>query len=200
MAVSDDRKESPPRGYQSDGGLVPVPDPTSLTQALVREAIGALRSEFAAKFDAINEATRIVKEDYVRVPTVVDRATKNLQDLLEEKIAHDADISSERFSAISEKFTASGKAVDTAFASSAAAISKSEIATTENIKQLNTLLDSKFSALDRRVSDVTSRLDRGEGSDKGAKDHTATMLAVSSIVITLVIAVVAALTFALRLH
>jgi hypothetical protein len=213
MAISDDRKESPPRGYQSDGGLVPVPDPTLLTTQLVDKAITSLKSELNTRFDGIDEATRLVKEDYVRVPTVVDRATTNLRELIEEKISKANSVSDERFTAIANQFVERDKrtdqltlaaqtAVSAAFAaqkeavaeqnkSNSLAINKSENATAESIKQLQTLFQSAVGGLTDKINDVKSRLDRGEGIHRGTTDRTSLTVSVVSIAISLLIAIVA---------
>ena len=73
--------------YQGNG------DPSGPTRRLVREYIDALRAELAPKFDSvetrfkgITEATRLLHEDNVRVPTVVDKAVENLQKILETRL------------------------------------------------------------------------------------------------------------------
>jgi hypothetical protein len=74
-------------------GRRPDPDPTLRTMQLVDKAVASLRAELETRFDAvesrfsgIDQATRIVHEDYVRVPTVVDKATGSLRELIEARL------------------------------------------------------------------------------------------------------------------
>jgi hypothetical protein len=222
MAISDnERKESPPRGYQADGGLVPVPDPTLLTTALVDKAITGLRTELNVRFEAIDAATRIVKEDYVRVPTVVDRAILTIRELMESRIDKLHEVFGERFDNISNQFIERDKrtdqltlaaqtAVSAAFAaqkeavaeqnkSNSAAINKSENATVESIRQLQNLFQSSVNSLNDKIADVKSRLDRGEGIDKGSGDRTAIMISIASVIISSLIGIAAIVTLSTKL-
>ncbi len=93
------------RGYIDDGDeeveAVPAalmtrrpdPDPTLRTMQLVDKAISSLKDELETRFDAvktrfegIDVATRLVHDDYVRVPTVVDKATGSLRELMESRL------------------------------------------------------------------------------------------------------------------
>jgi hypothetical protein len=74
-------------------GRRPDPDPTLRTMQLVDKAIDSLRNELKTRFEAvesrfsaIDQATRIVHEDYVRVPTVVDKSVGGLRELLEARL------------------------------------------------------------------------------------------------------------------
>jgi type VI protein secretion system component VasK len=74
-------------------GRRPDPDPTLRTMQLVDKAIASLRAELDTRFhavenrfDGIDLATKLVHEDYVRVPTVVDKAIGGLRELMEARI------------------------------------------------------------------------------------------------------------------
>ena len=64
----------------------PDPDPTLLTTELVGKAIDALRRELEPRFEGIADATKLLHEDAVRVPTDLQEAIKNLRELLEQKM------------------------------------------------------------------------------------------------------------------
>jgi hypothetical protein len=73
--------------------LVPNPDPTLRTIEVVDKAIESLIKQLEPKFEAIearfqerDNAAKLLHEDFVRVPTVVDRAIINLRELMESKI------------------------------------------------------------------------------------------------------------------
>ena len=180
------------RGYQHGGRLVPIPDPTALTNKMVKEAIVSLKDELQVRFDAINEATKLVHADYVRVPTQVDRAVGSLRELLEAKhttidgrLDKLAEVSEERFKSIQTQFTLLKQATEqldlankTAIAaalqaqkesagetqkSSQAAIAKSETSTSEAIKALTTTINAANTATNDRINDLKGRMDRGEG-------------------------------------
>ena len=92
-----------PAPYEEEGvlpimpGRRPDPDPTLRSVQMVDRAINGLRDEMlthidaiTVRFEAIDRATQIVHEDYVRVPTVVDKAVLSLKDLIEAKLhCHD---------------------------------------------------------------------------------------------------------------
>ena len=78
------RKESPPRGYQASGGLVPVPDPTLLTTSLVEKAIDSLRAELKVQFLGMAEATRLVREGHDKLLNNLPEQLKELKDTLNE--------------------------------------------------------------------------------------------------------------------
>ena len=77
----------------ADNGTVPNPDQTLRTIQVVDNAIEALYERLEPKFESIearfqerDSAARLLHEDFVRVPTVVDRAVLNLRELMESKI------------------------------------------------------------------------------------------------------------------
>jgi len=78
---------------RNGGGSVPNPDPTLRTIEVVEKAIESLIRQLEPRFQGIevrfadrDSATKLLHEDYVRVPTVVDRAVLNLRELLEAKL------------------------------------------------------------------------------------------------------------------
>jgi hypothetical protein len=76
-----------PRGVTESIGWVPRPDPTVMTQQAVDRAITQLKLQLDSQFAAIHEATRLVREDYIRIiPAQVDRAVLSLREVLESKI------------------------------------------------------------------------------------------------------------------
>jgi len=137
------------------------------------------------RFESMNKAIDIVKEDAVRVPTLLDRAIRNLHDILQGEINKLAAVSEERFSGVQTQFTLLKQATEqldlankTAIAaalqaqkesagetqkSSQAAIAKSENSTSEAIRTLTATFQQQFNATTERFNDLKERLDRGEG-------------------------------------
>lgn len=77
----------------SPAAAAALSDPSEPTRRLVKEYINALRSELNPRFDAVDtrfdaiaEATKVAHEDFVRVPTDIQKATGNLQALINIKI------------------------------------------------------------------------------------------------------------------
>ena len=67
-------------------------------------------------------------------------------------------------------FKAAQDAVTEQNKSSALAISKSEFATAESIKQLQAIFQTAIGAINDKIDDMKSRMDKGEGRSKGLGD------------------------------
>jgi len=83
----DDDNNDGRRGYTASGGLVPVPDPTTLTTDALRREIGALREALEAKIggqETVFSAARLVF-DQQRV--TIDHATTALRELVFSEIS-----------------------------------------------------------------------------------------------------------------
>jgi hypothetical protein len=109
-----DRAESPPRGYQVSGGLVPIPDPTLLTTQSLQREISSLKELISVELKSLDH--RIVELSSYSKSRGEDikSAAQILQNLLEEKIKKDAAVSDERFKAIGAQFTLNGTALTAA--------------------------------------------------------------------------------------
>jgi DNA-binding FrmR family transcriptional regulator len=95
---------------------------------------------------------------------------KALQELIEEKLRGVSTQFSMRDTALTAAFKAAQDAVTEQNKSSALAISKSEVATAESIKQLQILFQTTDKAANEKINDLKSRLDKGEGHTKGLGD------------------------------
>lgn len=182
----------------SDGRVLPVPDPTSLTTDQLRREIQALRELLEARLVAQGDLIKALSLRTDGRQETVDVTVGHLRDLLisnlknvEVKIDQLGAVSLERFLRIDTQFVERDKRTDqlstadkTAVAaalqaakeavgaqntSNSIAIAKSESATQESIKQLGTLLSSASQATNDKIGDLRARLDRGEGGSAGAK-------------------------------
>jgi hypothetical protein len=198
--------------------------------AYTNQVVGWLRELYDANFASRDEAVRLLHEDMVRVPTLLDRAEEKIMALLGTRLTllegfvnekfHSADVlTKEKFEAVDERFDAAvkirngqfeaervyvnerfnavilrftemekrSKDLDEARAlalaaalqaakeavaeqnrSNTTAIGKSETAVGEQIKQMRETFDTALRGQGIQISDLKTRLDRGEGGSSGA--------------------------------
>jgi hypothetical protein len=167
------------RGHQAGGRLVPIPDPTQLTTKLVANAINDFRREIGTRFDAMDKASNLLRDDYVRVPTLLDRAILNLRELLESqneggrqefigKIERLAAETIERFLGVAAQFSERDTrtdqragdtklAVDAAFAAAKEATAKIEAGFTKQIDGMDGMINTKWQNSEDKIADVKDR-------------------------------------------
>ena len=159
----------------------PDPDPTLRTMQLVDKAIKSLKEELSTRFEAVetrfismDKAATLLHDDYVRVPTLLDRAIANLRELVYSEIEKFKHVDDERFSKIDIMFTERDKrsdqlatvnktAIEAALQAAEKSGAKTELNTNESIKQLQVMFTTSINSLSDKINDVKSRLDRGEG-------------------------------------
>jgi hypothetical protein len=73
----------------------PVPDPTLLTTAQLRQELGALREILEARLNAMDLATRLLDATVNRTPTIIQT-----------EIAHVRELDAERFASVAKQFDA----------------------------------------------------------------------------------------------
>jgi len=167
-------------------------DPSYLTTVALAEAIRNVEEKFGTRLDAMDKAQSLFHDDLVRVPTAVDRAVLQLRELVEDKIDKLSDVTDEVFKRIDVQFVerdkrteqlalasstaiaaalqAAKEAVGAQNSSNSIAIAKSESATAESLKQLQTLFQTAIGSATTQINDLKSRLDKGEGRTKGLGD------------------------------
>src|ERR1700738_2861976 len=138
------------------------PDPTVRTVEQLQREVSALKELHGVRLEAMDKAIQVAHDDLVRVPTDVQKAVGSLKDVLQEtfkihdeKFQSTQQLAAEKFAGIQKQFderdvrteqsaTATKIAVDAALQaqkeaagaqneSNAAAIAKSEAATTKQI-------------------------------------------------------------------
>jgi hypothetical protein len=144
-----------------------APDPTSLTtQALWRE-VQHLKELLETQIAEIKEAVKLSHEDFVRVPTDVQKQVGNLRDL------HD-----EKFAGVQKQFEAIDRRTDLALqaakelvvqqnVSAAQSAAKQEASFSKQIDAQGMLLQTTAKGLDDKVTDIKDRLTRIEGKGEG---------------------------------
>ena len=146
-------------------------------EQLYRELIG-LREILETRLDAIDKATTIFQDNLTRMPTEVDKQIAHLKELHEQKFLGIQTQFSERDTRVEETARSTKIAVDAALSAakeavvaqnlaSAAAIAKSETATSKQIDGIQILIASNNKAQDEKIDDIKGRLDRGEGQTQG---------------------------------
>lgn len=216
--------------YAAPIDIRPVPDPTVLTTAQLHRELGMLRELIEARLAGMDK-THILLQETVRLLAAEEDAKRlGLKELFGEKFNgiyqqfqgvalqfSERDVRAEAAErAAKEAAAAQAMAANTAvnaalqaqkesaFAtqqSNAEAIRKSEAGFNNEINSLKALINSTKETLAATVGDLRSRLDRGEGSDRGQRqarteDHM-TMGSVVNIVVAVagVVSLVAAIVF-----
>jgi len=152
----------------------------------------------------MDKAASVLENHVNRVPTLLDRETSRLENLLSEKIANihiHFDNVATRFNERDIRFNqdkaAVALAIDAALRSQkdasrtqaetiAATFAKSEVSFTKEIDGLKALINATRDTISANVANLTGRLDRGEGGQQGARtqveDHRASTALMTAII------------------
>ena len=188
---------------------VPNPDPSDLTLSMVYHEIANLRQLLEARLDGIDRATEVFQQNLTRVPTEVDKQVLRLRELHDERFSaakearnglaegiqkqfDERDIRSKASElsaqvAVSAALQAQKEAAAAQNDSNAAAISKSEVATTKQIDGILALLASNTKAIDEKISSTVARLDRTEGGQTSSQGSQATTVAIVAIIVSIIV-------------
>jgi hypothetical protein len=159
--------------YEEDNGRMPnwrpIPDPTVLTtQQLLRE-LAALKEVINTRMDGYDRAIELLQAFADRQPTIAEVVAQFLEkfrgietqfkerDLRTEQTAKESKV------AVDAAFSAQKEAVSEQNKSGAAAIAKSEAATTKQLDAITLLLQANKQAADEKIDDIKSRLTSIEG-------------------------------------
>jgi len=178
-------------------GSAPNPDPTVRTMELVDRGQASLRNELSIRFDAVttrfdamDEAIRIVKEDAVRVPTMLQTAILTLRELMAAKDEVLREhlhglikvqgteitlLSAEREKRADERAASAGTAIAAALATVKETSVDSKTSFVKQIDQLGQIMNATNGGLNDKVDDLKERMSKLETMastiDRG-KDHT----------------------------
>jgi hypothetical protein len=141
----------------------------------------SLRDLIVTRIEAMDKAAEILADNLNRVPTLLDRETSRLTALFEERtcnIRHamkDRDDQSrqDKATAVSAAETALTSLKELIFlqnSTNAAAISKSEASTANDLESLNRIITTTKDGLSNDINNLKQRLDRGEGAYTGHRD------------------------------
>jgi len=196
-------------------GLVPRPDPTLLTTAQLTRETAALHALLDAesggraavlngRIDAVERAGVLLQVIADRTPAQIDDKVANLKTLHDERFRSiqlqfdERDVRTEQTSrdskvAVDAALQAAKEAVGEQNKSSALAIAKSDAATTKQIDQLGTLIQSTIAGINAQISDQKERLTRIEGEGSGRQTEDTTHRSVSSNTVSLLSVVIGSL-------
>jgi hypothetical protein len=171
-----------------------------------------------ARLAAMDKATRLLHDDFVRVPTVVDRAISGLEkllaeqidgriNLLQERVKSLSDLTVQQFKSVYDTFAEKDKAVSVGLSaqkeSAAAQQAANADASKTMVDSFTKIIDQQGAILaevrrnyDAQIGAINSRLDKGEGHHQGSSDSWAVIVAIGS----LVIAAVAVIGLVIKLH
>lgn len=164
----------PPQAQQQEphlgvnGGSRPIPDPTELTdralarqERTMRDYIDGQIGMRDTRINAIDEATRIRKEEFDRVPGLIATDISHLEKLVDEKFEAAERLRVEQKKdtkdAVDAALNAAKEAVKEQTASSEKSITKSELATGAQIKQLQDTFATAIEGLRRAFDDLKDR-------------------------------------------
>jgi hypothetical protein len=156
----------------------------------------ALRSVLEARLDGMDRAMVLFSDNLTRVPTDTDKQVGHLKELHDEKFLSIQKQFDERDVRTDQAAIATKIAVDAALQaqkeaagaqneSNAAAIAKSEAATAKQIDGIVALLGGSNKASDEKISDLKSRLDRGDGGWTAVMAGGGMLLGVAAIVVSM---------------
>ena len=130
-------------------------DPTQRTLESSWRELAQLEKRILDRLDGIEKAQEKFEASITRVPTEVDRAVKQLRELLESRI------------------DANAKLAEAQARASETAISKTERSVEDRLNQMSTLFRSETGALDEKIGQISRRLDQFESRNAGALDAQA---------------------------
>lgn len=145
----------------------------------VEDKLVALRTLIETRLDAMDIAAQVLSETVNRVPTVLDRETRRLQELYDQKIISilarldriQADIKDDKALSISTSATALAalkELIAQQNSASSAAIAKSETATASELTGLERAINSSKDALHAEITNLKQRVDRQDGIVAGS--------------------------------
>ena len=145
--------------------LSPWQDPTKLTSDAIDAAKEELRRELTA-------ATILLDERLSHLREVTNEKFSGVDIRFAERDERVAQAAQEATRSLDAALSAAKEAVGEQNKANTESIAKSENATAERIKAGEARSAADFTALDRRMSELKERLDRGEGGNKGTADLT----------------------------
>jgi hypothetical protein len=185
----------------------PTPDPTVLTTEALIRAVNAERDYVDGQIEVLEErlraidvATRLLNETVNRVPTDVQREVSHLTSLMDERLRSIGLQFAERDTRQEREARDNKLAVDAAFAAqekqaaaqnkaNAEAIGKSEIATSETIRNLTALLNTTGAGLGDKIDDIKERVGRVESIRQGGRETISGVYALAGFLASVVLIV-----------
>lgn len=211
--------EAQQRGGNGGGDLYPVTVATLAKDISALERVQDAKREgseqkLTTRVHAVEDTQRNFDAALIRVPLEVDRRITQIQATIEEKF----NTENQRFSSIETQFTErdvrveqtardTKLAVEAALQAAEKAVSKSEVATTKQIDTLGLTILTANAGLDKQLNDLKERVTRMESTGMGRSAAVVDQRAGAgesrayvALSITILLAILTVLGFALRLH
>lgn len=154
--------------------LIPRPDPTFLTTEQLHREIEALGVLFDAKLKALED---LHEQKFRGIETQFIERDKRAEQLsVADKTAIDAALKAQK------------EAAGATNESNIAAMAKNDASVTKQIDGIAALITTITKGFDDKISDLASRLDRGDGHGKGLKDGWGYIVGAVAVAISLFIA------------
>jgi predicted transcriptional regulator len=158
-------------------GNIPNPDPSILTTAQLlrelanqKELVDATVGPIISRLDVMD---RSIDSKVTHLRELHDEKFVSIDKQFDERDVRTDLLATGTKIAVDAALQAAKEAVGEQNKSSALAIAKSETATTKQIDQLQTLIQTNNDATNDKINDIKARLDRGEGGKTGvAADRT----------------------------
>jgi hypothetical protein len=185
-----------------------VPGAPYLTTEELRRDVSALREILQARLDGMDRATVVLSDSVNRTPTAIQTAISHLRELHDERFSSIAlqfaerDVRTEQAatasaSALAAALQAAKEAVFEQAQAAAKAAEKTELSFSKQIDQTQLQITTVAEGLGDKIDDLKGRLDRGEGSEKGAAvQRTEQRLNVNTIIAALALLVSAVILYA----
>lgn len=170
--------------------LPPIPDPTPMTTAQLKDALASLREIletkiegqrdlFQTRIDGMDKAVELLQERGNLQPAIIDAKIGTLRTLHEEKFDSVQKQFQERDTRTEQQAIGTKLAVDAALQAvkeagakqqdaSDRAIAKSEVATTKQLDGIGTLISANTKAFDDKIVDLKDRVVLSAGKGQGA--------------------------------
>lgn len=208
MAKSNDKETQYLYGGPS---LRPIPDPTVLTTEQLQREILQIRELIEARLKGNREALDIKCDTLEKDISKLRADAKYQQEQLERKIQESVTASiiqlketrDEKFKTITVQYEDSKQAMAAALVSqreiataqnafTAASFAKSEATFTKLIDQTQTIVNTVTKAMDDKINDLKSRIDKSEGRGRGSADMWGYVIGVVGMMIAVATVVVLA--------
>ncbi len=184
----------------------PGDDPTALTtQLALREdqhllllmeaKIAGLTSTIGTRLDGMDKALTRAEAIANKVPSDIDIAIKRVEQLMNERLmGHEKLVDArfeERDQRAADASAAEVRRVDAAFSAQKESVQKTEANFAELINQgRETQIQAKAS-LEALLNELKSRIDRGEGVQKGATDLRGVYMGIAALAVSIIVAMLA---------
>lgn len=180
-----------PLQHTGNGGSRPVPDPTLLTTESITREVDGLRVDLLSE---VGHAHDLFTAELSRIEQRFDQKFRDLAERTAEQKKDTKD-------ALDAALAAAKEAVASQSASSEKSITKSETATIERIKGVETLVATGSKATDDKIGDLKDRVIAIESARLGSREQSGdwrTALAIAISVLVVIVAAVAAVVAALH--